>query len=155
MAKRLYNVDPIERFNQKYIVDEETGCWNWIASLNNRGYGNFHINNKTIFAYRFSYEYFVGQIDPKLIICHNCSNRKCVNPNHLRQDTHKSNMIDMVNIVNQRHQKLSVHEVIEIKKELQNYYIGQVNDLAHFYKVNHRTISGIKTGKSWTHINIS
>jgi hypothetical protein len=48
MAKRLYNVEPIERFNSKYIVDEETGCWNWVGTISTKGYGTFHINHKEI-----------------------------------------------------------------------------------------------------------
>jgi hypothetical protein len=155
MAKRLYNSNPIERFNQKYVVDEETGCWNWVGTISKKGYGSIHINHKEIKAHRFSYEYFVGPLDPKLMICHNCNNRKCCNPEHLRQDTNYSNMIDMVNEGNQRHQKLSVEEVIEIKKALQHYYRGQIKDLAHFYKVDPETIGHIKRGTTWSHINIS
>jgi hypothetical protein len=153
--KRLYRVDPIERFNEKYIVDENTGCWNWQGTLTTKGYGTFHVNYKEIKAHRFAYEYFVGPLDDKLMICHECENKKCCNPDHLRQDTNKSNMIDMVYAGNQKHQILSVEEVISIKKELKNYYRGQVKDLAHFYKVNPATITAIKTGRSWAHISIT
>jgi hypothetical protein len=154
MAKRLYGVDPIERFNQKYIVNEENGCWEWQGTISKKGYGTIHINNKEIKAYRFAYEYFIGPIDNKLMICHNCHNRKCCNPNHLRQDTNRSNMIDMVHQGNQSHQKLSVEEVIQIKKELKNYYRGMIKDLAHFYKVDPETIGAIKRGTSWSHVKI-
>ena len=146
--------DPIDRFKEKYIVDEESGCWNWTGTITNKGYGTFHINNKEIKAHRFSYEYFIGPLDLKLMICHNCHNRKCCNPNHLRQDTNYSNMIDMVYQKNQRHQILSVDEVIEIKKALKNYYRGQIKDLAHFYKVDPETIGAIKNSRSWSHIQI-
>ena len=147
-------IDPIIRFKQKYIVNPNTNCWEWTALLNKDGYGLFR-KDKMVIAHRFSYEYFNGPLDPKLEICHSCNCRKCVNPNHLRQDTSKSNSIDMVKIGNQRNQILSFDEVIQIKKELQNYYHGQVKDLAHFYKVSNNTISGIKNGRTWSHINIS
>ena len=152
--KRLVNVNPIERFNQKYIVDEKTDCWNWIAAKW-FGYGLIKINGKMVRAHRFSYEYFVGPLDNSLDICHNCNNPSCVNPNHLRQDTVSSNMIDVLYLNNNKYQILSVEEVIQIKKELKNYYRGQVNDLAHFYKVEKRVISNIKTGKRWAHISIT
>ena len=154
MAKRLYNVHPIERFNQKYIIDEKTGCWNWTAALDYEGYAKIRINRKTVSAHRFSYEYYVGPIDSKLEICHNCHNRKCVNYNHMRQDSKSSNNIERSYQKTNPMQILSVEEVIEIKKSLQNYYIGQSNDLAHFYKVDPATISSIKKGRTWSHVKI-
>lgn len=148
-------IDPIERFSSKYVIDEETGCWNWKEYIDKDGYGIFSgFNRKWMKAHRFSYEYFIGTLEKGLVICHNCQNRKCVNPQHLRQDTYKSNMIDMVNSGNQRSQKLSVEEVIEIKNALKHYYKGQIKDLAHFYKVDITTISLIKKGKNWSHVEV-
>jgi hypothetical protein len=152
--KRLYRVDPIERFNQKYIVDDETGCWNWQGALDKGGYGVIKIKAKMIKAHRFSYETFVGPLIKELECCHICHNRKCVRPDHLRQDTKSSNMIDRVHQQKHPCQILSVEEVIEIKKALQNPYRGQQQDLAHFYKVNQPAISNIKTGTTWSHIVI-
>ena len=154
MAERLYNVEPIERFNSKYIIDEETNCWNWIASLNTYGYGKFTLEGKEILAHRFAYKTFVGPLMKGLVCCHNCHNRKCCNPEHLRQDTHSSNHIDQSYQNTNPSQKLSVDEVIEIKKELKNYYRGQFKDLSHFYKVDPETISSIKKGKIWSHVKI-
>jgi hypothetical protein len=153
MAKRLVGVDPIERFNQKYIVDQETGCWIWIAAKC-LGYGLIRINGKMMRAHRFSYEYYKGPLDSKLDICHNCNNPSCVNPSHLRQDTVSSNMIDCLNAKRRYKQILSVEEVIEIKKALKHYYYGQCKDLAHYYKVDLRIISNIKQGKRWSHVEV-
>jgi hypothetical protein len=153
MAKA--NIDPIIRFSSKYVVDQETGCWNWIAYCNKGGYGNFSLDHFTrVLAHRFSYEYYVGPLNNELQICHNCNNRKCVRPDHLRQDTRSSNAIDMVKIKKQHLQILSVKEVIEIKKALKHYYRGQQKYLSDFYKVNPVTISDIKRGKRWSHVVI-
>ncbi len=146
--------DPIEHFNEKYIVDKNTGCWNWIGNLQNQGYGRLYVGKKQALSHRFSYEYFKGPLDKKLDICHSCCNRKCVNPDHLRQDTRKSNMIDMVIDGNGKDQILSIEEVIEIKKALKNYYRGQVKDLADLFKVEVYVISKIKTGQAWSHVVI-
>lgn len=146
--------EPIERFNEKYIVDENTGCWNWKGSLNNKDYGNFRLGNKVIKAHRFSYEYYVGPLDNSLQICHQCNNSKCVNYNHLRQDTRSSNALDMTKIKTLNTQKLTVEQVIEIKKELLNSYRGQVSFLAKKYNVQQSNISHIKKGRSWSHIKI-
>ena len=160
MTKRLIDsngrflpIEPIERFHSKYIINEKTNCWEWQDKLLHNGYGRLQINNKSIKAHRFAYETFVGPLIKGLVIAHNCNNPKCVRPDHLRQDTIQSNSIDMVNINSHPSQKLSVEEVIEIKKSLNNYYRGQIKDLAHFYKVDQRTISSIKRGETWAHIS--
>ena len=147
-------VDAIIRFNQKYVVDEETGCWNWVGAISDHGYGRFSIQHKNIKAHRFSYEYYVGPLEDGLVIAHICNNRKCVNYNHLRQDTHKSNSIDMVISNNQWKQKLSVEEVIKIKKELKFYYRGQYKNLADIYGVTPVNIASIKKGLTWSHVEV-
>lgn len=146
--------EPIERFREKYVVDSKTGCWIWIASLNNKGYGNFRVDDKIVKAHRFSYEYYNGPLDNNLEICHNCANRRCVNYEHLRQDTSSSNTLDMTFTKTLNTQKLTVEQVIEIKKELLNSYYGQVSDLARKYNVLPANISHIKRGRSWAHISI-
>lgn len=152
MAKS--KVDLIEKFHQKYIVDEETGCWLWTGYIEKNGYGHSNLNRKTIRAHRLSYFLFKNDTNPNLVICHKCNVRRCVNPDHLREDTRKSNSIDMVNSKNQSQQKLTVDQVIEIKKALKNYYVGLCTHLSKIYGVNHRTISGIKTGARWSHIEV-
>ena len=154
MAKRLYNVDPIERFKQKYVVNSDTGCWEYTGCIQKNGYGRLKVNGKNVLAHRFSYEYFVGPLDSELEICHSCNCKKCVNYEHMRQDTRSSNTIDKLKAKNHCIQKLSIDEVIEIKKALEHYYRGQCKDLAHFYKVSDRTIYHIKTGKRWSHVKI-
>ena len=154
MAKILRGVDPIERFNQKYVVNPDTDCWEWQDNLIDNGYGRLKVNGKYMKAHRFSYQYYVGPLQDGYVICHNCQNKKCVNFKHLRQDTQSSNCIDIVKIKKQRSQVLSEDEVIQIKKELKDHYRGQLRDLAHFYKVDPVTISNIKTGRTWSHVKI-
>ena len=145
--------DPIIRFSSKYVVDEETGCWNFTGRLDKKGYGRFR-KDKMVFAHRFSYEYYVGPLDDNLVICHECNNTKCCNPEHLRQDTRSSNSYDMLKSGRNPRQKLSIEEVKQIKKELKHYYRGQCTDLAHFYKVDPMLISQIKRGIVWKHTEI-
>jgi len=73
----------IDRFNEK-IVGRDSGCIEWTGSLNGNGYGTFYAGpGKSVVAHRWSYEHHVGPITDGLQIDHLCSNRKCVNPNHL------------------------------------------------------------------------
>ena len=146
--------DPIIRFHRKYKIDLETGCWLWIGSFFNSGYPRFKLNKKDLYSHRFSYETFVGSLNPNLEICHCCNNKACVNPNHLRQDTSSSNSIDRCYDFSQNGQKLTSQQVKEIKIELQNSYRGLNKILSIKYGVDSSTITAIKIGKSWSHLKI-
>lgn len=161
MAKKAKN--PIDRFNEKYIIDPDTGCWNWIASKNKQGYGKFSITrSKWVHAHRFAYQYYVGQIND-LCVLHKCDNPACCNPNHLFLGTQKDNMIDCKNknrnfkAKGELHSKhiLKEYEVLLIKKRLQNYKYGDCLKIAKEYSVDTRTISSIKNGVNWSHIHIA
>lgn len=86
--------DPLERFEEKYVVNDETGCWEWTAVKNGpAGYGRFTFEGKKVLAHRWSYEHFVGEIPEGLVIDHICRVRHCVNPDHLRPATTKENLL--------------------------------------------------------------
>lgn len=80
----------LDRFVKKVSFD---GCWNWKASKDNDGYGNFWFKSKIYLAHRASYEMFVGSIQDGMTLDHICRNRSCVNPNHLRQMSLKENIL--------------------------------------------------------------
>jgi len=73
-------------------VDLSRDCWEWSASRNAQGYGQFAMNGKTRSAYRVSYEWLVGGIPDGLEIDHLCRNPSCVNPSHLEAVTHTENV---------------------------------------------------------------
>lgn len=110
---------PIERFLEKIIITD-SGCWEWLGSKSNGGYGQFIINTKKLYIHRFIYEYYHGQICPDLQIDHLCRNRKCGNPNHLEQVTQQEN-ISRGSRPNQTHCKRG-HELKGV-----NLYINKTN----------------------------
>lgn len=82
-----------ERFWPK-VEKTPIGCWNWLASLNGHGYGQFHLSNsQNIAAHIFAYRLVKGNIPKGLELDHLCRNRKCVNPDHLEPVTRKENLI--------------------------------------------------------------
>ncbi len=84
-------MDLIDRFMAK-VHKSESGCWNWTAYKDKRGYGKFIVNNKPELAHRVVWWIFKGPIPDGLEMNHLCENPGCVNPDHLQAVTHKQNM---------------------------------------------------------------
>jgi hypothetical protein len=139
----------------KNIQKSKSGCWIWKGYKDPKGYGRISIKNIPVLVHRLIFEHYNGELNSKLEVCHECNNAYCVNPEHLRQDTKSSNMIDMVKIKKQHSQKLTVLEVLEIKKKLKSNYRGIVKDLAKEYNVSRYAITDIKIGKSWSWLDIT
>ena len=82
-------------------------CWLWNGFIHPKGYGRFRFNDKKMGqAHRFSYELFIGKIDPELEIDHLCRNRICVNPGHLEQVSHKENVLRGEGLAAKNHKKI-------------------------------------------------
>jgi len=153
---------PIEqRFWAKVKKDCENDCWEWEASCNIHGYGQFRIDAKMVLAHRFSYELHYEKIPENMCILHSCDNTRCCNPVHLSIGTHNDNMQDMLSknrkattkgSLNGK-SKLNEDQVLVIKNKLN---LGERNiDIAKEYDVCVDAISKIKTGKTWAHIKIN
>lgn len=142
-------------------VAKTDSCWNWRASCNNKGYGQFYPSRKPLLAHRFAYELCVGSIADGLQVLHHCDNPPCCNPEHLFLGTSVDNMRDMVSKA--RHNpvrgsaspraKLTEEDVLNI---LQRYADGAISQagLSREYGVHPSIIYGIVHGERWPHVYV-
>lgn len=80
------------RFRSKVRVTE-SGCWEWLSTIQENGYGTYTVRNQTMRAHRIAYEHFIGPIPDDLQTDHLCRVRKCVNPAHLELVTTRENTL--------------------------------------------------------------
>jgi hypothetical protein len=81
----------LERLMAK-VEKAESGCWEWTAKKDARGYGQFKIDGKVRRAHQVSYELTIGPVPTGMEIDHLCRDRGCCNPEHLEAVPHEENM---------------------------------------------------------------
>jgi HNH endonuclease len=122
-------------------------CWEWIASLQEKGYGQFNTGIKMVRAHRFAYELVHGPTDKKVL--HRCDNRKCVNERHLFVGTQFENMRDMTD-KGRRWSRLSAMQVRSVKLYLLNGWTHK--KIASHFMVSEQAISAISSGRNWAEV---
>lgn len=157
-GKKLYKSSLAYRLGKAIIVNKQTGCWEWQQSKNHDGYGTITVNGKTKLAHRISYEIVIGNIPPNKLICHDCDNPACINPEHLfvgmqfdnMQDCAKKNrtnppIVSFPGELNPRH-KLNNKKVKKIKSLFGKMTQQRIADL---FNVSQSQVNNILRGKEW------
>lgn len=159
----------LERFEEKYTPDPNTGCWLWMAGIDSDGYGRFSENNKTIRAHRVSYRLFVDTISDTMNVLHRCDTPPCVNPDHLFLGTSKENTQDMMRknrwrggvphgiVVGSKNgrSKLTEDQVLDIRKRYTpatDMERGNSANLAKEFSIAKASIFRIIKRQVWGHI---
>lgn len=154
-------------------VDRTYGCWNWTGATQ-RGYGVVRIDKAYLRAHRVAWEWANGVPVPDgLYILHDCDNRLCVRPDHLRAGTASDNTIDMMRkgrhpwargvpgnptgtgITHARgtavHKSHLTDQMVQAIRS--RYADGETQQaIAHDIGINQTTVSTIVRRRTWTHI---
>lgn len=140
-----------------FIDKQSNGCWIWRGSKNSSGYGLFFIGKKSNLAHRISWEFTYGFSPDRLVVCHRCDNRACVNPEHLFLGDNKDNARDKMEkgryVQAYGNSKLTIDDVFEIRKLWIEEKYSQT-ELAKKYGVGHSCINRIILGDKWGGISL-
>src|SRR5256885_74384 len=90
MNKRPYRVS---FWNRKTI--SPSGCWEWVGSKRELGYGQVRYKGRSARAHRIAWELTFGEIPDGRSVLHKCDNPPCINPDHLFLGTQQDNVDDM------------------------------------------------------------
>ena len=149
-----------DKIANKYAIDPETGCWNWTAACNARGYGVVSRGGRGSGlhkAHRASWMVHRGELADGAWVLHKCDNPRCINPDHLYLGDHRQNVCDMMSrgrnvIPDNRGEratwaKLTAEAAVDIKTRRLS---GP--EFARLYGVSRSAVYQIWGGKNWVSV---
>ena len=158
-----------ERFDEKWIEDKKTGCWEWQTGKSKGGYGKFSIGAKSMYAHRVSYVIYKGEDPGELCVCHKCDNPGCVNPDCMFLGTHKDNVDDCVRKGRRSSYSGEVHYKAKMTEEAaratkllckkhpnrrKDTSQGLLAFISRWFNVPHECVRDVACGKSWKHVKV-
>lgn len=142
---------------------ERNGCWNWTGAVNNSGYGTLSYQGRAATAHRVA-AFLTGLVDtpaaPKDrkgtgFILHQCDNRRCCNPKHMRTGTYSENQLEAYGRKRRRAYRGETHanakqtaNSVALIKDLYAHGISQAA-IAALLQVSQSSISKILLGVAY------
>ncbi len=149
----------IEQMREKLELNSmpitECGCWIWMKSTCDCGYGTCSWNGKIFKTHRISWRVHRGEIPFGMHVLHRCDLPPCINPDHLFLGTHQENMRDKkekkrsASVLGTKNPRaiLTQEDVFEIF-----HSTGPAANIAAKFNVNRGTVYSIRNGHNWRHL---
>lgn len=140
------------RFWSRVTKGSDGDCWRWDVPAG-MGYGQFRSATGYTAAHIYSMRIHDVDIPDGYICRHLCNNKLCVRPGngHVVVGTQYENCIDKSMAGKSGSQKLTVNDVVSIKEMI---HAGSLQaDIAALFGVSVGAVSGIKTGRTWAHLD--
>lgn len=144
-------------FNAKVVKKE--GCWDWKGVRDKDGYGlipgGYQRQKK---AHRVSFLLHKGAIPDESLVCHDCDNPICTNPEHLFLGSKKENDFDSRKkgraCVGSKQPRAKLNEM-DVKKIKYLLSLGvKARRIAKDFGVAPSQICEINKGRSWKHVKV-
>lgn len=146
-----------ERINKRFYISDD-GCHIWNSYTNKEGYAIVTLNKKKIRVAKAVLERKLGRkLKENFETCHTCNNRRCINPEHLYEGTHKKNGEDLSDSGIIKGEKSSSAKIDNktarlIKKKLMKK--ESLVAIARELDISVSIVENIKYGNSWVWLKI-
>lgn len=141
-----------ERFDDKWTPEPNCGCWLWTACGDKDGYGLIQCGGRPVRAHRLSYELHKGPVPRNALVLHKCDVPACVNPDHLYLGDNSDNQIDAARRGRNASQKLTVSDVVVLRRRWQAGGVTQAALCAE-YGLSTGQMSLMLRGRKWAHVD--
>jgi hypothetical protein len=164
MSKPYYKTPEERLMNRRRIT--ESGCWEYVGGTpKHRKYPQVTTTvGKHRAAHLVAAQLWMGVQPNGTIVCHECDNNLCFNPDHLYFGTYEDNSRDMIernrgsmqikseDVRGTKHpnNKLTEDEVRQIREMvLVTYFRGMYSAIASQFNTTIQNVYRIKKGKCW------
>lgn len=147
--------NPTERFWSRVTRTTDDACWEWQGTTC-LGYGHVSFLGKLQKAHRVAWYLTHGKF-PEQYLLHSCDNRKCVNPQHLREGSQQENMNDMKTRMRQARGQDTGVAVLNIQKvrEIRQMRARSMSyrAIAEVIGVGATTVRQVIARKTWAYVD--
>ena len=141
-----------EAFLERVEMEPTSGCWLWMGSRDDEGYGGAMYGpkgaRKGIGAHRLAYLIWRGPIGPNCGVYHHCDTPPCVRPAHLFSGPSVENFYDMLR--KHRHPFFNLNPDLArlIWAEHHQTALGAA-ELARKYELRETVVRRFLAGRTW------